>query len=110
MNIGKTIIDFTMALLGGSLLVKTKKYFPHILYTFVVIWLTILFKIVVENTLSKVENNREKLEELKIYHTEKKLKLVSLDRLTHADEMLKERGSAVTIPDQPAATLDAREK
>lgn len=86
------------------------KLFAHIVYTFMLFWMLILMNIMVENTMGKVEKNRPVLRELKIYHTEKKVELARIGRITEADRMLKDRGSAVTFPEIPAGKIAAKEQ
>lgn len=59
------------AFFRGELLMRLgfDRFFLHIVYTFGLFWAMILMDMMIENTLSKVEKNKEILNELKIYHT-----------------------------------------
>ena len=109
---GASLKNAFYAFLRGELLMRLgcDKAFPHILYTFMLFWIAILMNIMVENTMSKVEKNKEILTDLKIYHTEKMVQLVSLDRITRTNKLLEDKGSAVTFPEKPATRIDAKEK
>lgn len=97
-----------MAILKGELLLRMRldKYFIHIAYTFLLVWLIILYSMMVQNTLAKVESNRSAVNDLKIFHAQKTVKLVSLGRLQTVEKLLKEQGSEITLPEKPANKLD----
>ncbi|MCI5989893.1 MAG: hypothetical protein SOY98_03965 [Candidatus Cryptobacteroides sp.] len=105
----RNIID---AFFRGELLMRigADKYFPHIAYTFMLFWVMILMDMMIENTLGKVEKNREVLTSLKIYHSQKVVELVSIDRVTTVERLLKDKGSAVGLPEKPAYRLGVKEK
>jgi len=100
------------AFIRGELLWRLgcDKLFPYIVYTFMLFWILILLNIMVENTLGKVDKNRETLGALKIAHTEKAVELAEIGRITRAESLLKEMGSDVTFPSEPATRIDAKEK
>lgn len=97
-----------LAILKGELLLRMRldKYFIHIAYTFLLVWLIILYSMMVQNTLAKVESNRSAVNDLKIFHAQKTVKLVSLGRLQTVEKLLKEQGSEITLPEKPANKLD----
>ena len=97
-----------MAILKGELLLRMRldKYFIHIAYTFLLVWLIILYSMMVQNTLAKVESNRSAVNDLKIFHAQKTVKLVSLGRLQTVEKLLKEQGSEITLPEKPANRLE----
>ena len=101
-----------LAFLRGELLLRLgfDKLFLHIAYTFALFWLIILADILMENTFSKVEKNRETLTTLKIRHSEKVVEMVSLNRISTISRLLEEKGSDVAIPQKPAVRIDAKEK
>ena len=68
-----------------------------------------ILNIMVENTMSKVEKNKEILTDLKIYHTEKTVQMAGMRRITKTDKMLENKGSKVTFPTKPATRIDAKE-
>lgn len=103
-NFGRTVLNTIDAILHGKLLMRLRvdKFFPLIAYCFVLIWLTILLGIFVQGAMSKVEDNRKTLEELKIIHAEKTVELAGFSRISRLEELLKERNSEVRLPEKPA--------
>lgn len=97
-----------MAILKGELLLRMRldKYFIHIAYTFFLIWLIIMSSMMVQNTLAQVEKNRAKVNDLKIFHAQKTVKLVGLGRLNTVEDLLREQGSDVGLPEKPAYRLE----
>lgn len=97
-----------MAILKGELLLRMRldKYFIHIAYTFFLIWLIIMSSMMVQNTLAQVEKNRAKVNDLKIFHAQKTVKLVGLGRLNTVEDLLREQGSEVGLPEKPAYRLE----
>jgi len=102
------IKNVVMAILKGELLLRMRldKYFIHIAYTFFLIWLIIMSSMMVQNTLAQVEKNRAKVNDLKIFHAQKTVKLVGLGRLNTVEDLLKEQGSEVGLPEKPADRLE----
>lgn len=107
-RISSFIKNSFIAILQGEFLIRIRcdKYFMHIIYTFFLIWMMIFIGMKVENTLVKVEKNKERLNEMKIYHAQKTVQLVSLNRITVVDKLLSGNGSEVTLPNKPADRLD----
>ena len=97
-----------MAILKGELLLRMRldKYFIHIAYTFFLIWLIIMSSMMVQNTLAQVEKNRAKVNDLKIFHAQKTVKLVGLGRLNTVEDLLREQGSEVRHTKKPADRLE----
>ena len=81
------------------------KFFIHIIYTFFLFWVSIWLSLQIEKTLTKVEENQKRLEDMEIYHAQKVVELVGLNRLTTVRNLLHEKGSQVDIPQQPAVTI-----
>lgn len=104
--------NIVKAVFRGELLMRLgfDRFFWHIAYTFMLFWLIILADIMMENTFSKVEKNKEILTALKIHHSQKVVEMVSLNRISTVNRLLKEKGSDVTIPEKPASVIDAKEK
>ncbi len=107
-----TLSNAVNAFLRGELLMRIgfDRFFIHVAYTFMLFWLMILFDIAIENTLTKVERNKAILNDLKIYHTEKKVQIVSMDRMTTTGKKLKERGSEVAMPEEPLCAINAKSR
>ena len=81
-----------VAILHGELLLRMRfdKYFPHIIYTFFLLWMMIWLSMKIENTMVKVEKNKTTLNDMKIYHAQKTV------------EVLEKIGSDVELPVKPA--------
>ena len=92
------------AIFKGEFLLRMRvdKYFMHILYTFLLVWLSIWLSMKIENTMVKVEKNKTTLNDMKIYHAQKTVEVVSLDRITTVEDMLEKIGSDVELPVKPA--------
>ena len=79
-GIGRSFRNFWRALGKGELLLSigAHKYYMHILYLFVLAWISILLSLKVDGTLTRVEENKTALKDLEIYHAEKEAELVRL--------------------------------
>ena len=58
--------------------------------------------------LTKVEENKAVLRDLEIFHAEKEAELVRLHSASTTAKRLKQLGSDVTLPEQPAIKIDKR--
>ena len=101
---GEFIWNSIGAIFRGEFLIRLRfdRYFMHIIYLFFLAVLIIWIKLEIEQTMATMEDNKEILEDYKIYHAQKTCELVSIDRLSTVQEMLKNAGSQLTIPDKPA--------
>lgn len=98
--------SFTATLRGEFLLrLRFDRWFLHIIYFFVLCTLNIWITLEIEQTMLNEERNKERLEDLKIYHAQKTCELVSLDRLSTVEELLEKSGSRLTVPEKPADRL-----
>ena len=95
------------AILHGEFLLRLRidKFFPHILWTFLLFWGMILSGMMVQKTLVKVEKNKSVLSEMKIYHAQKTVQIARLGRLSTVEQLLEENGSDVTLPEKPADVI-----
>ena len=102
-----TLWNIVKAIFKGELLLRLHidKYFIHIVYAFVLIVAAVWISLKVDTTLTKVEKNRKVIAELEIYHAEKTSELVRLGRLSTVEDHLKELGSDVAMPSQPATKI-----
>ena len=109
-SIGRSFRNFWRALGKGELLLSigAHKYYMHILYLFILAWISILLSLKVDKTLTKVEENKVVLRDLEIYHAEKEADLVRLHSASTTEKRLKQLGSDVTLPAQPAIKIDKR--
>ena len=98
------------ALRNGELLLRIRadKYYIHILYLFLLMWVTIMLSLQVDKTLAKAGDNQVALEELRIHHAEKEAALVKLHSASAADTRLQELGSKATLPSEPATIVKKR--
>lgn len=105
--VGKSVIEFIRSLGRGDLLLRMRvdKLFPYILYTFALAWTSIWLSYKVEQTMLKVEDNKSRIEDLKIDHAKKTHELVGLNRISKVETMLMELGSDVKAPEKPADIL-----
>ena len=92
----------------AQLTIGAHKYYMHILYLFILAWVSILLSLKVDGTLTKVEENKVALRVLEIYHAEKEADLVRLHSASTTTKRLKELGSDVTLPVKPAQKIDKR--
>ena len=103
-DVGQWLKNAFLATVKGELLLRLHicRYFIHIIYTFFLFWVSIWLSLKIEKTLTRVEDNRKELADLEIYHAQKTVELVSLNRMSRVQEMLEQKGSAVTMPEKPA--------
>ncbi len=109
-TVGKSIRNAFRALSRGELLLSlgVHKYYLHILYLFVLAWISILLSLKVDKTLTQVEENKKDLRDLEVYHAEKEAELVRLHSASTTAKRLKELGSDVALPEKPAVKLDKK--
>ena len=106
-DIGVWMKNSVQAIIKGQFLMRLgfNKFFIHIIYTFFLFWVSIWLSLQIEKTLTKVEENQKRLDDMEIYHAQKVVELVGLNRLTTVRNLLHEKGSQVDIPQQPAVTI-----
>ena len=109
-GIGRSIRNFWRALGRGELLLSigAHKYYMHIVYLFLLAWISILLSLKVDGTLTRVEENKTVLRDLEIHHAEKEADLVRLHSASTTEKRLKQLGSDVTLPAKPATKIDKR--
>ena len=109
-GIGRSFRNFWRALGRGELLLSigAHKYYMHIVYLFLLAWISILLSLKVDGTLTRVEENKVLLRDLEIHHAEKEAELVSLHSASTAEKRLKQLGSDETLPAQPAIKIEKR--
>ena len=109
-DLARRFRNFWRMLGKGDLLLSmgAHKYYMHILYIFILAWITILLSLKVDNTLTKVEENKVVLRDLEIYRAEKEAELVRLHSASTAVKRLKQLGSPVTLPEKPATKIEKR--
>lgn len=95
------------ALRNGEFLLRVRadKYYLHILYLFLLMWLTILLSLQVDKTLTLAGANKAAIEELRIHHTEREAALVKLKSASATEERLRKMGSKTAMPTEPATLV-----
>jgi hypothetical protein len=98
------------AILKGELLLRLQvdKLFIHIAYLFLIVFIGIYLNMKIDNTLTRLEKNKRILNDLEIYHAEKTDELVKLGRFSTVQQNLRQMGSALDTPSEPATTLKKR--
>ena len=104
---GSTFWEIIKAIGYGDLLLRLRvdKYLPYILYLFFLSMVSILMSYKAEQTMLIREQNKEKIETLKIFKAQKTCEIVSLDRISTVETMLDELGSEIKQPEKPADIL-----
>ena len=95
------------ALRNGEFLLRIRadKYYMHIMYLFLLMWVTILLSLQVDKTLTKAGDNQVTIDQLRIHHAEKEAALVKLHSASAAETRLKELGEELTLPQEPATVI-----
>ena len=103
-DIGLWLKNAFLATIKGEFLLRlhVNKYFIHIIYTFFLFWVSIWLSLKIEKTLTRVEENRKALQDIEIYHAQKTVELAGMGRMSKIEDMLREKGSARTVPEKPA--------
>lgn len=106
--IGNFLKNSFVAILKGQFLqrLKAEKYLPQIAFTFFLCAMMILFTIVVDGTLTKVEHNKATLRNLSVEHTQKEYELIMLNRRSTVTDLLEKQGSEVGEPEKPVTVLE----
>ena len=109
-DIWQAVSNSLRALRKGEFLLSigAHRYYIHILYLFLLAWVSILLSLKVDKTLTRVEQNKVVLHDLEIYHAEKEAELVKLHSASTTGKRLEQLGSAVTLPEKPAVKMDRR--
>lgn len=103
-DVGQWMRNAFLAAIKGEFLLRLRvnKYFIHIIYTFFLFWVSIWLSLKIEKTLTKVEDRRQVLQDVEIYHAQKTVELAGMGRMSKIEEMLRENGSSLTVPQKPA--------
>lgn len=106
-EIGTAIRNTLKALRSGEFLLRIRadKYYMHIMYLFLLMWLTIMLSLRVDKTLAKVGENKVKIEEMRIRHSEKEAELVKLESASATEARLRRMGSKAAMPVEPATMI-----
>lgn len=103
-DVGEWLKNAFLAAIKGEFLLRLhiNKYFIHIIYTFFLFWVSIWLSLKIEKTLTRVEDRRQVLQDVEIYHAQKTVELAGMGRMSKIEEMLRESGSNLTVPAKPA--------
>ena len=106
-DVGTAIRNTFKALRSGEFLLRIRadKYYMHIMYLFLLMWLTIMLSLRVDKTLAKVGENKVKIEELRIRKSEKDAEVVKLESASATQERLIKMGSKAAMPTEPATVI-----
>jgi len=98
------------ALRKGEFLLRVRadKLYLHIVYLFVLMWITIMLSLKVDQTLTRAGQNKAVLEELRIHHAEREAALVKLRSASSIESRLRAQGSDLTLPKAPATKIEKR--
>ena len=109
-EIAHTVRNTFRALRNGEFLLRVRadKYYMHIMYLFLLMWMTILLSLQVDKTLARVGDNKAALERLRIHHAEKEAALVKLHSASAAEIRLRELGSEAALPNEPASVIKSK--
>ena len=109
MKINREVIVNILKTIGeGEILLRlgVHKALPSILYAFFLCMVSIFLSYKVEQTMAVREKNKAKIETLKIYCAQKTCDIVSLDRISLVENMLKDLGSDLEQPQRPATIIN----
>ena len=106
-NFWLSVRNFLRALRNGDLLlhVRADKYYIHVMYVFLLMWVSILLSLQVDKTLTRAGANKAAIVELRIHHTESEAALVKVKSASATEARLKRLGSEVMMPTEPATVI-----
>lgn len=92
----------------GDFIVKMRvdRYFAHIIVIFLLCLCSMYLSFKAEQTMLRKERNKAEIETLKIRRSQMAVRIASMNRLTTVDAKLKEMGSELEAPQQPATEID----
>jgi len=107
MSFWKSFRNILRALRNGEFLLRIRadKYYMHIMYLFVLMWMTILLSLQVDKTLSKAGDNQAAIDQLRIHYAEREAALVKLHSASAAEARLKQLGVDLSLPQEPATVI-----
>ena len=109
-NFWLSVRNTLRALRNGDLLlhVRADKFYIHVMYVFLLMWISIMLSLQVDKTLTKAGNNKAAIEELRIHHTESEAALVKIKGASPTQARLKKMGSEAQMPTEPATVIKHR--
>ncbi len=108
----KAVKNVLKSIIGGDILLRLKfdKFFPYILYAFILGWFSIWLNYQAEVTMTTYEKNKEELEVLRIYHAHKTCEYAAFGRMSTVEVLLDKNGSQVQAPQKPADIIYIKER
>ena len=105
-KIKKHIQDFA----SGDLLIKwgVGRQLGFIFYCFCLVCLYIMWSLMVESQLARVQDNEKVIADLRINYQQRTLDLVGMNNRTRIDELLKKNHSTLHGPVDPPTVIKAR--
>lgn len=82
------------------------KFLPQIIFTFCMVIVFIWINMMIGATIHRMEKNKVVLENLASFHTEVECRLTSINSICKVEDMLKEMGSALSIPEKQATKVE----
>lgn len=106
-EIAHTVRNTLKALRNGEFLLRVRadKYYMHIMYLFLLMWITIMLSLQVDKTLTRAGANKAAIEELRVHHTESEAALVKLRSASATETRLQKMGSKTALPQKPATVV-----
>lgn len=103
-------IDLTKKFFSGDFLIKhgLEKLVPFVLYICFWLIIDISWSLYVEKTLTRQEHIEREIADLKIEYTHKDLELTGFNQRTLVEQMLKDEGSDLHEPAEPAGLLELK--
>ena len=109
-NMASSVKSIVKSIISGDilLLLRVDRALPYILFLFILGWVNIFLNYTIEQTMVKVEKNKDILEDLKNEHAEKVYKFVKAGKQANIKDMLEKAGSEVTTPEKPATLIKTK--
>lgn len=103
----KIVKKIFVAIFRGELLLRLDmgRFFAHILFLFFAMIMIIWGSLGIEATMSQVEKNRDRIEELRIIKSRNEFDIMSISRRSELARLLEEKGSKVTQREAPALNI-----
>ena len=107
-DVGVFLKNSLLAIVRGQFLMRLRidEYFIHIVYVFFLMAMLILISLGVENSLNKVEENKQTLKELRIIWSDKTFEMAGVSSRSEVERKLSEMGSKLGEPDRSATVLN----
>ncbi|MBR4212432.1 MAG: hypothetical protein IKR82_00535 [Bacteroidales bacterium] len=105
-NITRKFVNF----FSGDFILNRKldRHVWFMVYIFVLFSILITWSLTVESALVKVRKNEKTIEALNIARDQRSVELLSLDRRSTLEELLKKNHSTLKVPETPAVILEEK--